>query len=178
MTLISTCRKIFSILAVVSALAVTLPVSAKPSVDLPRPDMVLVEKSEKKMYLMLNGRIIREYPIVLGKNPVGHKIHAGDGRTPEGVYELTWKNPDSRFYRSINISYPNELDAARAQAQGLEPGDLIMIHGSPNWVPSVDWAKKYLQRKDWTEGCIAVTNDIMDEIWDLISEGTPIRINP
>lgn len=167
-----------AILAVVSVLVIAMPVTAKPSDALPRPDMVLVEKSEKKMYLMLKGRVLREYPIVLGKNPVGPKVRAGDGRTPEGVYELTWKNPDSRFYRSINISYPNEGDAARAQALGVEPGDLIMIHGSPNWVPSVDWAKKYLQRKDWTDGCIAVTNDIMDEIWDLVREGTPITIEP
>ncbi len=141
-------------------------------------DFVLVEKSERTLYLMSNGRVVRSYPIVLGKNPIGHKKEAGDGRTPEGLYTLNWRNPDSQFYRSIHISYPNEQDLEVARAYNRDPGNLIMIHGSPGWVPSVEWAKQWLHQEDWTEGCIAVTNDVMDEIWDLVRDGTPIEIRP
>ncbi|MAT50099.1 MAG: hypothetical protein CMK32_02820 [Porticoccaceae bacterium] len=141
-------------------------------------DKVLVDKSHKRLYLIRGGEVLRDYPIVLGKNPVGHKERAGDGKTPEGEYTLDWRNPDSKFYRSIHISYPNERDMQKAQERQQDPGDLIMIHGSPAWVPSVQWAKQWLHREDWTDGCIAVTNDIMDEIWNLVPDGTPIVIRP
>lgn len=141
-------------------------------------DLVLVEKSAKTLYLLDGERVLRSYPIALGKNPVGHKEEAGDGRTPEGRYTLDWRNPESRFYRSIHISYPNEQDLERAQASNRDPGEFIMIHGSPAWVPSADWAKQWLNKEDWTEGCIAVTNDMMDEIWQLVADGTPIEIRP
>ena len=142
------------------------------------PDLVLVEKSQKKLYLLNSGQVIKEYPIALGKNPVGHKRESGDGRTPEGRYILDWRNPSSRFYRAIHISYPNDQDIQRAAAANRDPGEAIMIHGSPAWVPSVEWAKQWLHQEDWTEGCIAVTNDIMDEIWTLVKDGTPIEIRP
>lgn len=141
-------------------------------------DMVLVEKSAKTLSLLGNGQILRSYPIALGKDPVGHKQSAGDGRTPEGRYVLDWRNPDSRFYRAIHISYPNEQDLELARVHNRDPGNLIMIHGSPKWVPSVEWAKQWLHKEDWTEGCIAVTNDVMDEIWYLVKDGTPIEIRP
>jgi len=141
-------------------------------------DMVLVEKSAKTLYLLDDGHVLRRYPIALGKNPVGHKQEAGDGRTPEGRYILDWRNPKSQFYRAIHISYPNDQDLERAQAANRDPGNLIMIHGSPEWVPSPEWAKQWLYKEDWTEGCIAVTNDIMDEIWHLVKDGTPIEIRP
>ena len=141
-------------------------------------DLVLVEKSAKTLYLLDDGRVLRSYPIALGKNPVGHKEKAGDGRTPEGRYILDWRNPDSRFYRSIHISYPNDRDLEQAKATNSDPGEFIMIHGSPAWVPSAEWAKQWLNKEDWTEGCIAVTNDIMDEIWTLVADGTPIEIRP
>jgi L,D-transpeptidase catalytic domain len=141
-------------------------------------DRVLVMKSAKKLFLMTGKRVFREYPIVLGKNPVGHKVQEGDGRTPEGQYVLDWRNPGSKFYRSIHISYPNDQDLAQAEANNRDPGKHIMIHGSPAWVPSVEWAKQWLQQEDWTDGCIAVTNDVMDEIWQLVKDGTPIEIQP
>lgn len=141
-------------------------------------DMVLVEKSAKTLYLLDDGHVLRRYPIALGKNPVGHKQEAGDGRTPEGRYILDWRNPKSQFYRAIHISYPNDRDLEMAQAANRDPGNLIMIHGSPEWVPSPEWAKQWLHKEDWTEGCIAVTNDIMDEIWQLVKDGTPIEIRP
>ena len=141
-------------------------------------DMVLVEKSAKTLYLLDDGHVLRRYPIALGKNPVGHKQEAGDGRTPEGRYILDWRNPKSQFYRAIHIPYPNDRDLEMAQAANRDPGNLIMIHGSPEWVPSPEWAKQWLHKEDWTEGCIAVTNDIMDEIWQLVKDGTPIEIRP
>ncbi len=144
----------------------------------PRADFVRVDKSRKQLILFRDGRVLREYPIALGENPVGHKLMKGDGRTPEGRYKLDWRNPESRFYRSIHISYPNERDLARARAQNRDPGESIMIHGSPAWVPSPEWARRWLHREDWTDGCIAVTNDHMDEIWELVEDGTPIEIRP
>jgi murein L,D-transpeptidase YafK len=142
------------------------------------PDLVKVDKSEKKLYLLRDGEVIKEYPVALGKNPVGHKKEEGDGRTPEGSYVLDWRKSNSKFYRSIHISYPNELDKEWASDRQKPPGSYIMIHGSPSWVPSSEWAAKWLQPDNWTEGCIAVTNDQMDEIWNLVADGTPIEIWP
>jgi murein L,D-transpeptidase YafK len=141
-------------------------------------DLVVVEKSSKRLVLMHNGKAVREYPVALGPNPRGHKRHEGDGRTPEGRYQLDWRNPESKFYRSIHISYPNERDLQFAQSHNLDPGGHIMIHGSPDWVPSDDWARQWLYRENWTEGCIAVTNGAMDEIWAAVKDGTPIEIRP
>lgn len=145
---------------------------------LPQADQVVVYKGEQRLVLKRWGTVIREYPIVLGPNPVGHKQYAGDGRTPEGEYLLDWRNPESRFYRSIHISYPNQYDIANAEARGMDPGQHIMIHGSPNWAPSSEWAEQWLYRDNWTEGCIAVTNEAMDEIWLAVEDGTPIVIKP
>lgn len=144
----------------------------------PVPDKVLVQKAQKKLQLLHGGNVIKEYPIALGKNPVGHKKEEGDGRTPEGKYVLDWRKKDSKYYRAIHISYPNEEDIAQAEAREVDPGGYIMIHGSPSWVPSSEWARDWLNKEDWTEGCIAVTNDIMDEIWQLVQDGTPIEIRP
>lgn len=140
-------------------------------------DRVLVEKARKRMLLLRGDAVVREYAIALGKNPVGHKKEEGDGKTPEGRYILDWRNPESKFHRSIHISYPNDADISSAEAAGRDPGEYIMIHGSPDWVPSSDWARKWYN-KDWTDGCIAVTNDEMDEIWRLVADGTPIEIKP
>ena len=142
------------------------------------PDLVVVEKSEKTLYLLRAGRVVKAFPIALGKNPVGHKYEAGDGKTPEGRYTLDWRNPESKYYRSIHISYPNQQDLALAEANNRNPGEAIMIHGTPAWVPSSEWAKNWLNKEDWTEGCIAVANDDMDEIWNLVKDGTPIEIRP
>ena len=163
--------------ATAQTLAAYTPVQPVAAASI-RPDLVVVEKSDRKLFLLRDGRILREYPVALGKNPVGHKQKQGDGRTPEGRYILDWRNPDSRFHRSIHISYPNESDIRRAEAVDQDPGDYIMIHGSPEWVPSVEWARNWLHRENWTDGCIAVTNDIMDEIWTLVKDGTPIEIRP
>jgi murein L,D-transpeptidase YafK len=132
-------------------------------------DKVLVDKSDRQLHLMRNGDVWKSYPIGLGFAPEGHKRHEGDGRTPEGDYVLDWRNPNSSFYLSIHISYPDADDAARAQARGVSPGGAIFIHGRHN--PSG-------RKRDWTLGCIAVTDAAMDEIWQAVPDGTPITIRP
>ncbi|MBD3648811.1 MAG: L,D-transpeptidase family protein [Pseudomonadales bacterium] len=138
-------------------------------------DLVLVKKAERKMYLLAGGAVIREYRISLGANPVGHKQRSGDERTPEGVYWLDYKKPDSDFYKAIHISYPNRRDRARAAQDGVDPGGQIMIHGQSE---NGYWPVDVRQLFDWTDGCIAVTDPEMDEIWQLVRIGTRIEIRP
>jgi murein L,D-transpeptidase YafK len=140
-----------------------------------KADRVLIVKGERQLYLLRSGMVFRVYPIDLGRDPDGPKIEEGDGRTPEGEYVLDWRNPNSRFYRSIHISYPNWRDTSRARELGVHPGGLIMIHGLPSHLPvtSLDELPR-----DWTEGCIAVNNRAMDEIWAAVKDGTPIEILP
>jgi murein L,D-transpeptidase YafK len=140
-------------------------------------DRVVVMKGKRTMQLWKDGAIYREYRIALGDSPEGHKIEEGDERTPIGDYVLDWRNPNSSYYKSIHVSYPNERDRAFARAMGVEPGGMIMIHGRPNWLTSARVAREY-DGRDWTDGCIAVTNPEMDEIWSLVRDGTPIRILP
>lgn len=138
-------------------------------------DLVVVEKSERKMVLLSNGKEVRSYGIALGGNAEGHKVRQGDRRTPEGRYVIDYRNPKSQYHLSLHISYPNAKDRARARRQGLNPGGMIMIHGSPN-----HWrrAEKLLKSLDWTNGCIAVTNAEIEEIWSMVENGTPIEIKP
>jgi murein L,D-transpeptidase YafK len=138
-------------------------------------DYVIVNKTEKKMYLLSEGLKIREYNVVFGANPEGHKQQEGDERTPEGQYILDYKKEKSAFHKAIHISYPNKDDVTNAKVRGVNAGGLIMIHGQKNGFSSLSWAS---QRFNWTKGCIAVTNFEMDEIWYLIKEGTPIEIVP
>jgi murein L,D-transpeptidase YafK len=156
-----------------------LPSSAllTPSVEpaLPMADRVLVSKSERKLQLLRNGEVLRSYKIALGLRPEGHKEYEGDFRTPEGVYHLSRRNPNSEYFLSIQIDYPNDRDIARARKQGVRPGGAIMIHGQPN-VPRKP--RDYYSNVDWTEGCIAVSNSDMVEIWLMTPPDTPIEIRP
>jgi len=138
-------------------------------------DKVLVRKGERRLYLMSGEQVVRSYRISLGDNPNGHKLYEGDERTPEGEYTLDWRNPNSDFYKSIHISYPSVQDKELARNWGLSPGGSIMIHGLPNGAEDMAFAFKGL---DWTDGCIAVSNEEMDEIWQLVKDGTPISILP
>lgn len=147
---------------------------AEDSSAFARPvDKVIVVKSERRLYLLRDGEVVRSYRVALGRSPVGHKIFEGDGRTPEGLYVLDARNPGSRFYRSIHISYPNDTDRARARAYGVSAGGLVMLHGQPN-----DGFAGRNPAYDWTEGCIALSNSEMDEIWQLVGVGTLIEILP
>lgn len=142
----------------------------------PRIDRVVVEKSKRRLYVLRDGAKYREYPIALGAMPNGPKVQAGDLRTPEGVYTLDWRNPKSRFYKAIHISYPSPVDRMRAEEKGVDPGGMIMIHGE-HYEPAM---RRVLRRnpKDWTEGCIALNNEHMDELWHTVPVGTPIEIRP
>jgi murein L,D-transpeptidase YafK len=138
-------------------------------------ERVVVKKSARKLFLYQGDQIIRAYDISLGKNPVGHKQRCGDCRTPEGRYLLDWRNPSSRFHLSIHISYPDPSDKRRARERGISPGGNIMIHGLPNRFSE---APELFEERDWTDGCIAVTNEAMEEIWHLVANNTPIEIYP
>ncbi len=140
-------------------------------------DEVLVKKGQRRLYLMRDGKPFRTYRIALGFSPEGHKEREGDGRTPEGRYLLDWRNASSRFTKSINISYPNAADRARAERRGELPGGAIMIHGEPrrNVEPAL---RDLIRYEDWTEGCVAVSNLAIDEIWRYTRDGTPIEIQP
>ena len=143
--------------------------------DLPKADFVLVKKHEKQLYLMRNKKPFKIYRVAFGANSKGPKIMEGDERTPEGTYILDYKNPDSDFYKSIHISYPNDQDIKRAREMGVVPGGDIMIHGQKNGSKNFSRIQRYV---NWTDGCIAVTNAEMDEIWTLVDVGTPITIEP
>ncbi|RJS94491.1 murein L,D-transpeptidase family protein [Salinisphaera sp. Q1T1-3] len=134
-------------------------------------DLVVVMKAERELYLYRNGLIIAQYPVALGRAPMGTKRMAGDNKTPIGAYTLDWRNPDSRFYRSLHVSYPDQADRDQAAALGVPPGSNIMIHGQPGYddVP---------RSGDWTNGCIAVSNHAIDDIWARVPDGTPIHIYP
>ena len=136
-------------------------------------DKVFVDKSARVLQLLSDNKIIKTYHIALGGNPVGPKEKQGDQRTPNGAYKLDYKNEKSKYYRSIHVSYPNAADKARAKKLGVNPGGDIMIHGQKNGFGQL---ASITQRLDWTEGCIAVTNDEMDEIMAAVKVGTAIEI--
>ncbi|MBD0260812.1 MAG: L,D-transpeptidase family protein [Cytophagales bacterium] len=138
-------------------------------------DKVVVYKSKRQMQLLRAEKVLRTYRVALGDNPVGHKRQEGDEKTPEGDYVLDWRNPNSLYYKSIHISYPNAQDRQQARRRGVSPGGDIMIHGRNGPVVLPDGTWKW---KDWTDGCIAVTNAEMDEIWKMVKNGTPIQIHP
>lgn len=140
-----------------------------------KADLVLVKKAEKKLWLISGGKPFKEFRIALGPVPRGPKMVAGDQRTPEGEYVLDRKNERSNFYKAIRISYPNEFDRERAAQLGVSPGGSIMIHGQPN---VKTWPEEVAQTFNWTDGCIAVTDSQMDEIWEAVDAGTPIKIQP
>lgn len=143
------------------------------SLDEVQIDKVFVDKSSRTMQLLSDDKVIRSYHIALGDNPKGHKQFEGDERTPEGIYTLDYKNENSIAYRSIHISYPNKRDIAHAKAFGKPPGGAIMIHGQMNGFEALT---NYYQQHDWTDGCIAVRNEEMDEIMAAVELGTPIEI--
>jgi len=142
---------------------------------LPLADKVLVVKSERRLYLYSDGKAIRSYHIVLGHEPRGPKQKEGDGRTPEGDYRLDGRNAASRYFLSLHVSYPSARDLDNARARHWQPGGAIMIHGLPN-IPK--YPLDYYRTNDWTDGCIALSDDDMVELWLLTRDDTPIEIRP
>lgn len=146
-----------------------------PSPTLPYVNHIVVKKAERRMYLMDGDKVVRSYKIALGRDPVGPKERDGDLRTPEGWYRLNRRNPRSEYFLSIEISYPNAADLHRAHLHHWQPGGSIMIHGLPNHLNNSLW---YYQHSDWTDGCIAVSDADMVQIWLLTRDGMPIDILP
>lgn len=138
--------------------------------DGPEVTRIVVFKADKQMYLYHGDEILEKYSIFLGFAPEGHKQVEGDGKTPEGRYYIDRRNPDSAFYLSLGISYPNAADRARARSRGESPGGDIFIHGQKD-----KWSRN---RGDWTAGCISVSNREMEQIFAMVGRGTPIDIYP
>ena len=138
-------------------------------------DLIKVDKSARTLTLLRGTEIIRTYRVSLGSAPDGHKSREGDRRTPEGRYSVDSRNPRSRFHLALHISYPNAGDRLNAQRQSVPPGGDIMIHGLPN---GLSWLDRLHLRRDWTDGCVAVTNSEMEEIWAHVATGTTIEILP
>ncbi len=161
-----------SFIIAMQALATTNPASSAMPIDV-TIDKVFVDKSERVLQLLSGDTVIKTYTIALGDNPIGHKQQEGDERTPVGTYTLDYKNENSIAYRSIHISYPNAADIAQAKKRGVSPGGDIMIHGQMNGYEHLAWLN---QRRDWTDGCIAVSNPEMNEIMSAVAVGTPIEI--
>ena len=157
------------------ALIALLAPSLMQASEFPVADNVVIEKEARELHLMQAGRAFRTYKIALGIRPVGDKKQEGDFRTPEGRYTLDRRNPHSEFFLSIHVSYPNSTDRREASDIGVSPGGAIMIHGQPN-VPTR--SEVYYRTQDWTNGCIAVSNSDMIDIWLMTSENTPIEIRP
>ena len=143
--------------------------------EFPIADKVVIEKSKRALHLLKDGRPFRTFKIALGIRPIGDKQHEGDFRTPEGSYKLDARNPNSEFFLSIRVSYPDANDVRAARAKGLDPGGQIMIHGQPN---EPKRSEAFYQTQDWTNGCIAVSNSDMIDIWLMTHDDTPIEIRP
>lgn len=141
----------------------------------PEVTSIVVNKGARKMYLLHDEDVLREYEVDLGFAPQGHKEIEGDGKTPEGTYLIDRRNPNSSFHLSVGISYPNSADRANAYSQGKSPGGDIFIHGQPN---SRKDRKRASRVSDWTAGCIAVTNEEIEEIYAMVGTGTLITLRP
>jgi len=135
----------------------------------PEVTYVVVNKGDRRMFLMHHDRVLKDYPVKLGFAPVGHKEIEGDGRTPEGYYTIDRRNPNSNFHLSLGISYPNEKDREIAEALGKKPGGDIFIHGQRD--------PKKKDKTDWTWGCISVSNRQMEDVYAMVRDGTPILLN-
>lgn len=146
----------------------TLPADA-------RADLVVVHKAARRLELYRAGVLLKSYAVSLGRHPIGAKRQQGDGRTPEGEYRLDFRKADSSFYRALHISYPGPADWAAARSLRVAPGGLVMLHGMKN---GLGWLGRLHLAVDWTDGCVAVTDREMDEIWRAVPDGTKIVLTP
>ena len=135
----------------------------------PAVTQIQVHKADRKMYLLHNDKVLKKYDVALGFTPTGHKQFEGDGKTPEGTYRISHRNPKSEFHLSLGISYPNNEDRAYAAANGKRPGGDIFIHGGP---------PHPVTKRDWTAGCIAVSDRQIETIYSMVKPGPPIHIMP
>jgi murein L,D-transpeptidase YafK len=140
-----------------------------------RADRIVVHKASRTLDLYRGRRLLRSYSVALGPHPVGRKDREGDGRTPEGRYLIDYRNPNSSFHKALHVSYPSARDRAAARRRNLSPGGLIMVHGLRNGWGALG---RFGIARDWTAGCIALTDRDIDEIWRTVPDGTPIVIEP
>ncbi|HEX7706315.1 MAG TPA: L,D-transpeptidase family protein [Thermoanaerobaculia bacterium] len=166
---------VIAVLAVIVGVLVWAHWPTAPLGEGLKADRVVIRKSSESLALVRDGQVLRSYPVSFGANPVGHKQQEGDERTPEGVYVIDYRKSDSAFHRALHISYPNSDDVERAARSGVDPGGLIMIHGLPNRAPFIGRLHRLV---NWTDGCIAVTNREMDQIWAAVDDGTVVEIYP
>ena len=138
-------------------------------------DRIVVEKSVRKLSIFANGQKLKGYRVALGRNPVGPKQQEGDNKTPEGIYKVDGRNPQSSFHLALHISYPSDQDKARASERGVSAGFDIMIHGIQN---GLGWIGAFHRLHDWTAGCIALTDEEIEELWRMTPDGTPVEIRP
>ena len=138
-------------------------------------DLVVVHKSARTLELYRGETFLKTYRVSLGRHPTGSKEQEGDGRTPEGEYRLDYRNPNSSFHKSLHISYPLPADVQSAKLRSVEPGGMIMLHGMRN---GLGWLGRLHRLIDWTDGCVAVTDHEMDEIWRSVPDGTKIQLEP
>jgi murein L,D-transpeptidase YafK len=141
----------------------------------PKVDRIVVEKSARTMTLMRDGKVLKTYKVALSREPVGAKERTGDHKVPEGKYVVDLKNPHSRFHLALHISYPNAADRERARKIGVKPGGNIEIHGLDS---KYAWVGSLQRQVDWTDGCVAVSNSEIEEIWPLVRVGTAVEIRP
>ena len=171
--------KILVVFLVLCLAAVGLAAAARFNFNpLPRDlvvDRIVVERSVRRLTLFQNGRVLKSYPVALGRAPIGAKEYEGDQRTPEGIYKIDFHKPDSDYHLALHISYPEQHDIDRAAVDGLSAGSDIMIHGLPN---GRGWIGRFHRRSDWTAGCVAVANFEIEEIYRAVPDGTPIELRP
>ncbi|HZJ96122.1 MAG TPA: L,D-transpeptidase family protein [Thiopseudomonas sp.] len=165
---------LFILLSILSSLTYANSTSIETSIHARPIDKVLVVKADRKLHLMHRGKVVKSYRVSLGKRP-GAKQHEGDLRTPEGVYWINWRKKSENYNLAMHISYPNAQDLKRAKEIGLPPGGMIMLHGTPTDDEFPEW---FFNTLDWTEGCIALNNADMQEVWTLVKDGTVIEIRP
>jgi murein L,D-transpeptidase YafK len=161
------------VLVLLVAAVATVPGAAARPVE--KADRILVLKAKRRLLLLRDGVVLKSYPIALGRHPRGRKRFEGDGRTPEGLYVIDGRLVQTPYHLSLHISYPSERDRERASAAGRAPGGAIMIHGMPERFGRTDPVRFF---RDWTDGCIAVGNIAIEEIWNAVDDGTPIEIRP
>ncbi|HEY6352634.1 MAG TPA: L,D-transpeptidase family protein [Candidatus Angelobacter sp.] len=167
-----TCKFILPWLILIIAIA---PFSSAKSTPEAKVDQIVIVKSKRTMTLMHHSQALKTYRVALGTAPVGAKEKRGDHKTPEGNYVISGKNPHSQFHLALRISYPNTADRERARKLGVAPGGDIMIHGL---MPRYAWLGSRHRETDWTDGCVAVSNAEIEEIWKLVPVGTPVKIRP
>jgi murein L,D-transpeptidase YafK len=163
------------LLTVAAGLALALSAGSKPPARPLHADKILVEKSQRRLTLLWHGAAVKTYRVALGRTPVGPKQCEGDDRTPEGTYRIDSRNAGSAYHRALHVSYPNTADAAAARSRGCAPGGAIMIHGIRN---AFGWIGSLHTRRDWTKGCVAVTDDEIEEISRAVPNGTTVEIRP